>query len=135
MAMTQSSMHPYPSTDAYRDSAVLTAGPEQLVVLLFEGAVRFGRQAQAALEAGQERQAFNRIERVVAILDELLATLDLETGGELAERLQALYVWCRRCLIEARVERSVAKVGHVVRLLDELRDAWARAATGAAIPA
>lgn len=128
-------MNPYAQTAAYRDSAVLTAGPEQLVVLLYEGAVRFARQAQAALEAGQHAQASGRMERVEAILDELLATLDHEAGGELAERLQSLYVWCRRCLVEARVERSPAKVGHVVGLLDELRDAFARAAATGAVAA
>jgi flagellar secretion chaperone FliS len=121
-------MNPYAAqSNAYRESSILTASPEQLVVMLYDGAMRFLRQADAAV--GQEgwMQAGERLQRAEAIIDELMATLNLD-AGEVAVRLQAIYVFCRRSLIEARVERSTVKIGHVQRLLSDLREAWCHVA-------
>lgn len=123
-------MTPYGRPDAYRESAIMTASPEQLVVMLYDGAVRFLRQSQAAMGEGAWQHAFDRLTRAEAILDELLATLDMDQG-EIAERLQAIYVFCKKLLIQARLERQPAKIGQVVRLLADLREAWARIAAGA----
>ena len=122
-------MNPYASPAAYRESSVLTASPEQLVVMLYDGAGRFLRQAEAALSEGAVDHAHDRLNRGEAIIDELLATLDMDQGT-IAERLQAIYVYCKRCLMEARRERDATKVRLVVRLLGELRDAWAQVAAG-----
>jgi len=122
-------LNPYASPQAYRESSVLTASPEQLVVMLYDGAGRFLRQAEAALGEGAVEHAHDRLNRGEAIIDELLATLDMDQGT-VAERLQAIYVYCKRCLIEARLERDVAKVRLVVRLMGELREAWAQVASG-----
>ena len=124
-------MNPYASPQAYRESTVLTASPEQLVVMLYDGAGRFLRQAEAALGEGAVEHAHDRMNRGEAIVDELLATLDMDQG-QIAERLQAIYVYCKRCLIEARLERDASKVRLVVRLLTELREAWAQVAAGVA---
>jgi flagellar protein FliS len=69
-------------------------------------------------------QAGERLSRAEAILDELLATLDMD-AGEIAERLQAIYVFCKTRLIEARIERDAVRVDQVAGLLAELREAWA----------
>ena len=124
-------MNPYASPQAYRESSVLTASPEQLVVMLYDGVGRFLRQAEHVLrEGGEFETAHDRMNRGEAIIDELLATLDMDQG-QVAERLQAIYVYCKRCLVEARRDRDADKVALVVRLLSELRDAWAQvAATG-----
>jgi flagellar protein FliS len=122
-------LNPYASQQAYRESSVLTASPEQLVVMLYDGAGRFLRQAEAALGEGAVDHAHDRLNRGEAIIDELLATLDMDQGT-ISERLQAIYVYCKRCLIEARLERDVAKVRLVVRLMGELREAWAQVASG-----
>ena len=124
-------MNPYASPQAYRDSAVLTATPEQLVVMLYDGAVRFLRQAEAAMREGAWLHSYEKLGRGEAIIDELLATLNMDTG-EIAERLQAIYVFCKRTLIEARVQKDAEKVGHVVALLTNLREAWAKLAEQAA---
>ena len=122
-------MNPYASPAAYRESSVLTASPEQLVVMLYDGAGRFLRQADAALGEGAWEHAHDRLQRGEAIVDELLATLDMDQG-QIAERLQAIYIYCKRCLTEVRRERDAAKVRLVVRLLGELREAWAQVAAG-----
>jgi flagellar secretion chaperone FliS len=121
-------LNPYASPQAYRESSVLTASPEQLVVMLYDGAGRFLRQADAALGEGAFDHAHDRLRRGEAIIDELLATLDMDQG-QVAERLQAIYIYCKRCLGEARKEREAEKIRLVVRLLGELREAWAHVAT------
>ncbi len=123
-------MHPYASPQAYRESSVLTASPAQLVVMLYDGAGRFLRQAEAALGEGAVAHAHERLGRADAILDELLLTLNKE-AGQIAERLEGIYVFCKRLLVDARVERSAAKVVQARTLLAELRDAWSQIASGA----
>jgi flagellar protein FliS len=127
-------MNPYASPQAYRANAVLTATPEQLVVMLYDGAVRFLRQAEIAMGEGAWVHGFEKLSRGEAIIDELLATLNMDTG-EIADRLQAIYVFCKKTLIEARLQRDAQKVGHVVALFSDLREAWAKLAEQAAAAA
>jgi flagellar protein FliS len=123
-------MNPYASPQAYRASSVMTASPAQLVVMLYDGAGRFLRQAEIAAEEGAWSHAFDRIEKAEAIVDELLVTLDNE-AGEIADRLQGIYVFCKRLLIEARLERDAERIRRTAKLLGDLRDAWAEIATTA----
>ena len=117
-------MNPYARPQAYREASVMTASPEQLVVMLYDGAGRFLRQAEALIIEGSWLQASEKLSRAEAIIDELLATLDMD-AGEIAERLQAIYVFCKTRLIEARIDRDPVRVNQVARLLAELRGAWA----------
>jgi flagellar protein FliS len=121
-------MNPYASPAAYRSSSVMTASPAQLVVMLYDGAGRFLRQAEIAAAEGAWRHAGDRLTRADAIVDELLITLDTEQGGEIAERLQGIYVFCKRLMIEARVAKDVEKIRRTAALLADLRDAWAEIA-------
>ena len=118
-------MNPYARPQAYREASVMTASPEQLVVMLYDGAGRFLTQAEGAMLGGTWMQASEKLSRAEAIIDELLATLDME-AGEIAERLQAIYVFCKTRLIEGRLERDPGRVEQVARLLAELRDAWSQ---------
>ena len=121
-------MNPYASPAAYRSSSVMTASPGQLVVMLYDGAGRFLRQAEIAAGEGAWRHASDRMSKADAIVDELIVTLDAEQGGQIAERLQGIYVFCKRLLIEARVERDVDKIRRTATLLADLRGAWAEIA-------
>ena len=123
-------MNPYASPQAYRSSSVMTASPAQLVVMLYDGAGRFLRQAEIAAEEGSWSHAFDRIEKAEAIVDELLVTLDKE-AGEIADRLQGIYVFCKRLLIEARLERDPERIRRTATLLGDLRDAWSEIAAAA----
>src|SRR3954462_15383711 len=103
--------------------------------MLYDGVGRFLRQAEHVMreEGGSDEQAHERMNRGEAIIDELLATLDMDQG-QVAERLQAIYIYCKRCLTDARRDRNADKVALVIRLLAELRDAWSQVATaGAAV--
>ena len=122
-------MPPYATPAAYRQTSVMTASPAQLVVMLYDGANRFLRQGEAALAEGATAHANDRLQRAEAILDELLATLNPD-AGQITERLQGIYAFCRKLLIEARLERNPAKVAKVAELLGGLRDAWNQIAQG-----
>lgn len=110
--------------NAYKQNSVLSASPEQLVLMLYDGALRFLGQAATAMREGDVPTANGRLRRAEAILDELRATLD-PSAGDIAERLEAIYVFCRQFLVEAQLEQDAAKIDSVAGLVGELRGAWA----------
>jgi len=117
-------MTPYAAAqNAYRDSAILTAPPERLVVMLYDGAHRFLFQAASALRAGDLVTTNAKLQRAEAIIKELRATLNFD-AGELATRLEAIYAFCQRHLLEARLERDPERIEQVMSLLGDLREAW-----------
>jgi flagellar protein FliS len=123
------------SPQAYRESAVLTAPPERLVVMLYDGARRFLFQAATAMRDGDVPTAHERLRRAERIVEHLLATLDM-SQGEVAQRLEAIYAFCLQLLSEGRMTQDPAKPDTVGELLGELREAWAElAASGAATAA
>jgi flagellar secretion chaperone FliS len=111
------------SPSAYRKSAILTASPGRLVVMLYDGARRFLSQAAVAMRNGDVTTTHVKLRRAENIILHLRDTLDLDQG-QVAERLQAIYLFCNRHLNEARVERDPAKIDEVNSLLGELREAW-----------
>jgi flagellar secretion chaperone FliS len=124
-----SSMSFAASPQAYRESAVLTAPPERLVVMLYDGARRFLHQAATAMRAGDVPAAHERLRRAERVIEHLLATLDM-SQGELPERLEAIYAFCLELLGEARLRQDPERVDQVSGLLGELREAWAQLAAG-----
>ncbi|HEY6781569.1 MAG TPA: flagellar export chaperone FliS [Thermoleophilaceae bacterium] len=110
--------------NAYNRNSVLSASPERLVLMLYDGALRFLGQAGLAMREGTVEQANGRLRRAEAIIDELNATLNPE-AGEMAQQLGSIYLFCRRTLIEAQLAQDSVKVDAVARLLGELRGAWA----------
>jgi flagellar secretion chaperone FliS len=114
-----------PSPQAYRESAVLTAPPERLVVMLYDGARRFLCQAAAAMRERDVPCAHDRLRRAEAIVEHLRLTLDM-SQGEVAERLSAIYLFCSRQLAEARMRQEPELLERVGELLGELREAWAQ---------
>jgi flagellar protein FliS len=109
---------------AYRDSSVLTAPPERLVVMLYDGAHRFLFQAAHAMRSGDVSMMNNRMQRAEAIINELRVTLDHEQGGDISVKLDSIYSFCQRHLLEARLKRDPQRIEQVIKLLGELREAW-----------
>ena len=120
---------------AYTESSILTAPPERLVVMLYDGAIRFLKQAATAQRSGQQGVFLDRLRRGEAIIDELNVTLDM-SQGDVAARLRSIYLFCKRHLVEAHLERDAARIDEVIRLLSDLRESWQQLAVqGAAHPA
>jgi flagellar protein FliS len=112
------------SPQAYRQSAVLAATPGQLIVMLYDGARRFLRQAAVAMRSGEVERAHNTLRRGELIIAHLDGTLDYEQG-ELPQRLHAIYEFCLKHLNSARMDQDPAKLEQVSDLLGELRESWA----------
>lgn len=113
----------------YRSNSVLTASPAQLVLMLYDGALK----ALDAGLAGFERPEtdLRRIESInaallkaQAIIQELRGNLDHAAGGEVARSLDQLYDYYIRRLTEANIHKDVQRVTEVRRLVQELRDGW-----------
>jgi flagellar protein FliS len=113
---------------SYASNDILTASPGRLVVLLYDGAGRFFRQASAAMRAGDISRTNTALQRGEAIVAQLLATLDYDKGGEVATSLRDLYLFFQSHLREARLEKDADKVDTVVEMMGELRDSWAQIA-------
>jgi len=105
----------------YRQTAIQTAPQEQLVVMLYDGTVRFLEQAKAALQEG--RDASEPMARAQDIIVELASSLN-RSAGELAENLARLYDFWIQWLLQAQLKRDAAKVEEVLGMVRELREAW-----------
>ena len=112
---------------AYRRGEVLAASPGQTIVLLYDGARRFLRQASMAMRAGEVERAHKTMRRGEMIIGHLDTNLDYEQG-DVADRLHAIYTFSMKHLGAARMDQDAVKVEQVIDMLGELRDAWAQAA-------
>ncbi len=114
----------------YRANSVLTASPGQLVLMLYDGALKamaLAKEAFAAPESARRIEAINtQLLKAQAILTELQNGLNLDAGGEFARTMHHLYDYHNRRLLEANVRKQIEPVIEVERLVRELRDAWAQ---------
>jgi flagellar protein FliS len=115
---------------AYRENAVLSASPSHLVVMLYDGARRYLRQAADAMQEGEIERAHNMLRQAEMIIAHLDGVLDHEQGGELAQRLHTIYQFCLAHLNRARMGQDTEQVGRVSEMLGELRESWAQIAHG-----
>lgn len=112
----------------YQQTATQTASPERLLIMLYEGAIRFGNLALVGLEEKNFEKANNNIVRVYDIVNELAATLDVEKGQEVARSLFSLYDYFKRRLIEANVKKDPEILKEVLMFITELKEAFQEAA-------
>ncbi len=111
----------------YRHATVETASPGKLVVMLYDGALRFLGESLEHLEHKRIRETHETIIRAENIICELMSALDLQRGGKIAENLLALYEFMHLRLVEANIHKDALRIREVMGLLQELRDAWAQA--------
>src|ERR1700755_1457853 len=97
-------------TSTYQTQSVLTAPPGRLVVMLYDGCLRFLFQSAYAMREGDRAASLTRMRRAEAIIDELTVTLDHERGGQIAGRLQGIYAFSRRHLMEAWSQNDATKI-------------------------
>ncbi|MCD4824081.1 MAG: flagellar export chaperone FliS [Phycisphaerae bacterium] len=111
--------------NAYQNNAVVTQTPGRIVVLLYEGAIRFLKEAVAALEKGDFARKGERIRRAQDILMELDCALDMEAGdGEVSRNLRQLYLFMDRQLNTANVKKDAEIIRKVVGMLENLHEGW-----------
>lgn len=111
----------------YRNNEILTASPAQLLIMFYDGALKFIARAEMALEAKNMEAKGTAINKAIAILAELSATLDHEVGGEIAANLEGLYDFMIRELSQFNLKNDPSKLPAVVNMLSGLRETWVQA--------
>jgi len=109
---------------AYQKVAVNTVDQRKLIIMMYEGAIKFLTVAVAKIGKEEFYEAHSNLVRAKSIIAELLASLNMEKGGDIAENLQKLYTYMFNELIEANLNKDTARIENVVALLKDLRDGW-----------
>ncbi len=108
----------------YKQVQIKTANKGKLVVMLYQGCIKFLRLAKKTIEEDDIESSNNYIIRSQDIISELMNTLDMERGGEIANNLYQLYDFMNRKLIEANVNKDIEKIEVVEDMMLELLDSW-----------
>jgi flagellar protein FliS len=111
-------------SDAYLRTQILTAPPEKLQLMLYEGAIRFATQAKARIEEKNYEASYELLLRAQSVVLELMCGLRPEQNAELCGRLSAVYAFVYRRLVEANVTHEAAKIDDAVSVLDVQRGIW-----------
>ncbi len=109
----------------YKKSSVETATPEKLLLMLFDGAIKFANQGIEAINNNNIEKANNSLLKVQDIFNELMITLDLDKGGELARNLLELYSFYQGEVIKANISKDTARLQPVIEFLHLYRSTWA----------
>lgn len=115
----------------YRTQALETATPAQLVLMIYDRILQSLGQARRATLPTDVELVNRELQRAQALLTELRVALDFERGADIADNLAALYAWCDTRLVEANMRKDMAAVDEVAAVVEQLRDTWREAATGA----
>lgn len=111
--------------NAYKNQQIMTSSPEQLTLLLYNGALRFLNESILAMEQGDIQKSHNANMRVQDIIREFVITLDM--NYELSNIWARLYEYTEYCLIQGNIKKEVGLLEQAKSMLQELRDAWAEA--------
>jgi flagellar protein FliS len=109
----------------YREIHLVSSTPEETVLMLYDGAIRFLKEAAKEIAEKNITAKLRLLEKVEKILDYLQACLDMEKGGEIAENLHRLYDYVLVRLTEANLYNDVAKIEEIANLLGTVREGWA----------
>jgi len=112
------------ASTAYLESKIFSADPIELVQILYRAALEAASNARRHLQRGEVAARSREISRTMAILTELMLSVDREAGGPLAGNLLELYDYMQRRLIEANAEQTEAPLAEVSRLLATLLEGW-----------
>ncbi|MFQ5494788.1 MAG: flagellar export chaperone FliS [Phycisphaerae bacterium] len=108
----------------YLRDAVLTATPEQLQLMLYDGAIRLALQARDAIERKDFETSFHRLTRAQHIILEMKSGLNHDVNRELCERVASLYTFIYNKLVDACVNRDAEAVDDALKILRMERETW-----------
>ena len=111
----------------YLKNQIETSSPEQILILLYDGAIKFLNQAKIGIQNKDIELTHNNLIKAQNIISELRDTLDMEIGGELANNLYALYNYFNRRLVQANIKKEIEPVDEVLEHLRCLSDTWKQA--------
>jgi len=125
----------------YKETTIKTAGQGQLIVLLYEEAVKQLTKAVELLELnnknkkdpGRIEQINKALMKTEEILTELMVSLDFEQGGDISKNLFSLYTWFNRELLEANINKDIHRIVTVRDMLSELKTTWSKVANSGSV--
>lgn len=109
----------------YQQSSVQTASPEQLILMLYDGAIRFTRSSIEAIEQKDYNRSNQNLQKAQRIINELIASLDFQF--EISNQLMSIYEYMLHQLIQANIKKQKAPVSEVLAHLIDLKETWSRA--------
>ena len=119
---------------AYRTIDAQSRSPLELVVMLYDGAIRFLGEATDAHQRNDHRGRATGVSKALAIVGELRSTLNLEDGSELALELDRLYDYMFGRLLEVTTKRDMSGVEEVRRLMVTVREGWVQVSASTSPP-
>lgn len=111
-------------SDIYKQNQVNSSSPKELVVLLYEGCIKFLRLAELGIEENRLDLVNTNIIKAQNIIQELRLTLNTDVGGEVAEQLASLYDFFLEELIQANIKKDSEKIVYVKEQMLELLESW-----------
>ena len=112
------------TANPYLRTKILTASPEELRMMLYDGAIKFCRQAREGLEQKNFEQSYNGLNRAQKIVLELSTSLNSAIDPDLYEKLNSLYTYIYRLLVDANLERSATKIDEAIGLIEYEKETW-----------
>jgi flagellar protein FliS len=108
----------------YQKGAVNGASPVQLVIMLYDGALRFMEAGKHSMLAKDLEKQNNNLQRAQKIIMELMTCLDMEKGGDIAKNLLALYSYTLDQLVQANIKDEAIGIDRSIKVFSELRESW-----------
>ncbi|MBY9077604.1 flagellar export chaperone FliS [Paenibacillus sp. HN-1] len=115
---------------AYQKNKYQTASPHRLTLMLYNGAIQFAGKAREAMLANNISDTNLYLQKSQNIIYELLSSLNVKEGGELAANLKNLYFYMIDRLIESNIQKKSSGIDEVVNMLEELKSAWEQIGKG-----
>jgi len=109
---------------AYQENTVTTQSKGRLIVMLYDGAIKFMKLAIEEMEKNNNESKSLYINKAQDIINELNAVLDMDAGGEIATNLRKLYCFMSNRLSEANIKCDTQMVRDVIKLMEELNQGW-----------
>lgn len=118
-------MNPYAnSKKAYQKAAVTTKDQGSLILMLYEGSLKFMKMAIMKIDKDDHEGAHDALTKAKTIISELMGSLNVEAGGEVGQNLYNLYSYMYNRLIDANIKKETSSIEEVIGLMDELRAGW-----------
>ncbi len=116
---------------AYRTTQIQTASPTELILLLYDGAIKWCKQAVMHLGSSDLEAAHQALVKAQDIISELNVSLDFSASQEIAQGLSQLYDYMYDRLVESNIKKEAEPITEVIGMLEEMREMWAEVARAA----
>ncbi len=115
---------PNNTPNQYLKTKVMTASPEELQLMLYDGAIRFCEQARELNANGDLEKRFTLISKAEKIIMELMNSMKDEYAPEICSRMRSLYLFCYERLIDANLQRETRPLDEALKIIRHIRETW-----------